>query len=110
MPYKPRTHLQRIRPKRQDDRPSPEERGYGYQWRKKLRPMVLRRRPICATPGCNRPSEEVDHIVPRSRGGDDSFENLQGLCKMCHSRKTVQHDGGFGRNVVTGDDSQGRGV
>jgi len=33
---------------------------------------------------------EVDHIIPRQDGGDNSRENLQSLCKSCHSRKTAK--------------------
>ncbi len=29
----------------------------------------------------------IDHIVPRSRGGDDSESNLQTLCNICNSKK-----------------------
>ncbi len=32
---------------------------------------------------------EVDHILPRSRGGDNSPENLQTLCANCHKIKTL---------------------
>jgi 5-methylcytosine-specific restriction endonuclease McrA len=32
---------------------------------------------------------DVDHIVPRSRGGTDNIENLQTLCRNCHRRKTL---------------------
>lgn len=29
----------------------------------------------------------VDHVVPRSRGGDDSWENLVTACSVCNHRK-----------------------
>lgn len=83
---------------------SAARRGYGRRWQR-LRLMILARDPMCRCgldgcdhePGrCVRPSEHVDHIVPRARGGDDSEGNLQGLCAGCHSRKTVLEDGGFG--------------
>ena len=77
-------------------RASAAKRGYGRRWRK-LRLIILRRDPICMSSGCERPSEEVDHIVPRAQGGADSGANLQGLCKTHHSRKTAREDGGFGR-------------
>lgn len=36
---------------------------------------------------------EIDHIIPRSRGGGDARSNLQGLCKPCHSAKTKRERG-----------------
>jgi len=57
-------------------------------WRK-LRKLVLARDPICKH--CKRvPSVDVDHIVPRKDGGDNSMSNLQGLCKSCHSKKSAK--------------------
>lgn len=78
-----------------DQRPSAAARGYDYQWQIR-RQYVLDRDPVCRICGTS-PSEEVDHIIPRARGGSDRSENLQGLCKSCHSRKTASEDGGFGR-------------
>lgn len=71
---------------------SSSQRGYGSHWRK-LRKMVLAAQPICSVGTCFQPAIEVDHIIPKARGGDDSFSNLQGLCKSCHSRKTAKEDG-----------------
>jgi 5-methylcytosine-specific restriction enzyme A len=36
---------------------------------------------------------EIDHIIPRSRGGTDKRENLQPLCPKCHSEKTKREKG-----------------
>ena len=32
-------------------------------------------------------SPEADHIVPHSRGGNDSLDNIQIICRKCNQRK-----------------------
>ena len=67
-------------------RPSPQTRGYDYRWTK-IRKQVLAEEPACRY--CKRaPSTQVDHIVPRFRGGDDTRGNLAGVCSACHASKT----------------------
>ena len=70
-------------------------RGYGYHWRK-LRARILERDPICKKCG-EEPSNTVDHIVTKARGGGDDEGNLQGLCRRCHSRKTAVVDDRWGQ-------------
>ncbi len=69
-------------------------------WSDKIRPRILGRDPLCVNPfdipGHVALSTDVDHIVPRIRGGTDDESNLRGLCHVCHSRKTACEDGGFG--------------
>lgn len=78
-----------------DPRPSAHARGYGRRWQR-LRLTILYRDPICVR--CERrASIDIDHIVPKERGGTDAASNLQGLCHGCHSRKTCVADGGWGR-------------
>ena len=38
---------------------------------------------------CGDNGTEVDHIVPRTRGGLDTIDNLRVLCRPCHSRRTI---------------------
>lgn len=71
-------------------RDSPTARGYGAAWRR-LRGMVLAQSPLCAR--CQAPAAEVDHVLPKSKGGTDHLENLQALCRLCHNRKTYHEDG-----------------
>ena len=77
------------------------------RWRDRLRKVVLARDPLCMIQVlCGRGigalralSTEADHIVPRSRGGDDSMENLQGACHACHSHKTATEDSSFAKET-----------
>lgn len=36
---------------------------------------------------------EVDHIVPKSRGGSDDLDNLCAACALCNGRKYTKTDG-----------------
>ena len=36
---------------------------------------------------CHRPAENLDHIVPRSRGGGHHWENVVACCHACNARK-----------------------
>jgi 5-methylcytosine-specific restriction endonuclease McrA len=36
---------------------------------------------------CGAPAENVDHVVPRSRGGQHTWENVVAACRRCNSRK-----------------------
>jgi 5-methylcytosine-specific restriction endonuclease McrA len=36
---------------------------------------------------CGRPAENVDHVVPRSRGGPHTWDNVVAACRPCNSRK-----------------------
>jgi 5-methylcytosine-specific restriction endonuclease McrA len=36
---------------------------------------------------CNRGAENIDHVVPRSRGGEHTWENVVASCRACNARK-----------------------
>jgi 5-methylcytosine-specific restriction endonuclease McrA len=36
---------------------------------------------------CGSPAENVDHVVPRSKGGEHAWENVVAACRRCNSRK-----------------------
>ena len=96
MPVKPKTYTQRLydtgRLKREvETRPSSFKRGYNTYW-KRVRLVKLQQDPLCVK--CNEkgrmtPATEVDHIVPLRKGGTHKGDNLQSLCKSCHSKKTM---------------------
>ena len=67
------------------------ERGYGGPWRK-LRLIVLNR-DLYRCAHCGRKGNEVDHIKAKRDGGEDTLDNLQTLCKPCHSKKTMDECG-----------------
>jgi 5-methylcytosine-specific restriction endonuclease McrA len=54
--------------------------------------VPLSRRAVFARDGhrcqyCNRAAENIDHVVPRSRGGTHSWDNVVASCRSCNSRK-----------------------
>lgn len=56
---------------------------YGRNW-KRIRDRYIKKHPSCEW--CLiKPSEEVHHIVPISRGGTHLDCNLMALCHECHA-------------------------
>ena len=62
-----------------------KDTGSSSRWRK-IREQVIRRDGVCQQCGSDE-RLSVDHIVPRTLGGNDSMNNLQVLCSSCNSRK-----------------------
>src|SRR5690606_27613318 len=58
-----------------------------YRWN-----TPLNRRSIFARDGhrcqyCDGPAESIDHVVPRSRGGRHTWDNVVAACRPCNVRK-----------------------
>lgn len=54
--------------------------------------VPLSRRAVFARDGhrcqyCGRPAENLDHVVPRSRGGPHEWENVVASCRACNASK-----------------------
>lgn len=47
----------------------------------------------CKQKGQSTPSEEIDHIVPLSAGGQDTDNNVRALCRRCHASRTRGYAG-----------------
>ncbi|NET41523.1 group II intron reverse transcriptase/maturase [Okeania sp. SIO2B3] len=60
--------------------------------RKEVTTLLKRQKNKCASCGLTfRPNDliEVDHIIPRSEGGDNTYKNKQLLHRHCHDTKTA---------------------
>jgi 5-methylcytosine-specific restriction endonuclease McrA len=64
--------------------------------------VPLSRRAVFARDGqrcqyCNRAAENIDHVVPRSRGGTHSWDNVVASCRACNARKEdrLLHEAGL---------------
>lgn len=98
MPFKPQARCRICGKKHSghcsNDVPARQSDGFYRSpiWRR-IRANQLKQEPLCRE--CNKkglltPGNEVDHIHPISRGGSMTDpDNLQTLCKSCHSRKTA---------------------
>lgn len=81
--------LAAVEPRRRGTR---QERGYGVAWQR-LRVRYLSEHPLCvhcAAKGRMVAANEVDHLIDIAVRPDLRLDadNLQALCKRCHSRKT----------------------
>jgi 5-methylcytosine-specific restriction endonuclease McrA len=83
------SHCSAHKPKRKPHAHSAAARGYDWQWRK-LAAEAIAAQPWCTY--CNHTGSAAnpltgDHIVPLSRGGQSTADNLQVLCKRCNGAK-----------------------
>ncbi len=68
------------------------KKRYGRDW-KRIRDRYIKAHPLCEE--CKKagrliPANEVHHILPLSKGGDHSENNLMSLCTSCHSTITAK--------------------
>jgi len=63
---------------------------------------ALTRRAVFARDGwvcqyCGSPAENMDHVLPRSLGGQHVWDNVVAACRRCNSRKEnrLAHDAGL---------------
>lgn len=45
----------------------------------------------CQIEGCNQPGKTVDHVTPKSKGGDNSWRNLVAMCENHNNQKSDKH-------------------
>jgi len=59
--------------------------------------VLLRAKNRCESCGISSSKKalEVDHIIPRSKGGKDELSNFQALCYTCNSQKSNKDDTNF---------------
>ena len=63
----------------------PMRRGSTRAWRRLRLQALQRDRDHCVE--CGALASEVDHVLPRERGGRDVLENLRSLCADCHAER-----------------------
>jgi 5-methylcytosine-specific restriction endonuclease McrA len=54
--------------------------------------VALNRRAIFVRDGhrcqyCDQPAENIDHVIPRSKGGGHTWDNVVAACRPCNARK-----------------------
>lgn len=82
-----------------------QERGYGVAWGRARKAVMARDCRLCQPCLRKKPQRvtvatEVDHIVPKAKGGTDELTNLQAICGECHKDKTVRDSGGNPKPVI----------
>jgi 5-methylcytosine-specific restriction endonuclease McrA len=66
------------------------------------RSVAVNRRTVFARDGqdcqyCGSPAESIDHVMPRSRGGTHTWDNVVAACRRCNTRKEdrLPHEAGL---------------
>lgn len=98
MPVRPERHKPASLPtERHEVGPSWGQGRGGRPWRRKRDAVLLRDQFTCQV--CSKVSDEleVDHIIPRARGGSDDMTNLRAICVPCHKVKTAREGGNRSR-------------
>lgn len=85
-------------------------RGYGTAWDKLRKRILTRDCGVCQCDDCKkagrvRIATEVDHRIPKSKGGTDDEDNLQAINAECHKAKTAKDNGAAERTQF---DARGR--
>src|SRR5665647_1396411 len=74
-------------------------RGYGKDWEKLRKLILMRDHSLCQCNQCKggelrlTMATEVDHIIPKAKGGTDDPSNLQAINHECHKNKTTLETG-----------------
>lgn len=74
------------------ERSSDVHKKYGRAW-KRIRDRYYVAHPYCErcyAEGRMTPAEEVHHILPVSKGGRHTDDNLMSLCRSCHNK--IHHE------------------
>lgn len=84
---------------------TPHARGYGKAHYRR-RAALLAREPLCRTcwaGGIAMAATDMDHIIPKAKGGGDGWENLEPLCRQCHKTKTADENRAKPRTRIGSD-------
>jgi len=49
---------------------------------------------------CGRAAENVDHVIPKSKGGGHTWDNVVAACRPCNSRKENRHVSDVGMRLT----------
>jgi len=59
----------------------------GREWERIRQQVLARDGHVCQVKGCGQAATHVDHITPKSLGGNDSLDNLQAMCQTHNLKK-----------------------
>jgi 5-methylcytosine-specific restriction endonuclease McrA len=72
----------------------PSHRELGTQrWKDQRKRVLQRDQYICVY--CNGEATQVDHVIPRAKGGSHDLDNLVACCATCNSRKGSRSHASF---------------